>query len=174
MNDGTHLLPFVLGQVGLELEVRFELVGTKLALIGAVYHHDLLGLSVALLVLVGQRLYLDLRVTALRLVPTAERWISLSLAHTLLQLLWCLWEQTSGLLGELFILELPVSFSLFFSSCRIQVLKISQSYLLALTPLLFVCSDCGAAAIHPHPVRLVSAAPRPVLLRLLTRAPPSL
>lgn len=104
LNDSTHLLPFVLGQVGLELEVGLELVGTELALIGAVYHHDLLGLSVALLVLVGQGLHLDLRVTALRLVPVADRWISLSLAHTLLQLLWCLWDQTSGLLGDLFVL----------------------------------------------------------------------
>lgn len=90
----AHLLPFVLGQVGLELEVRLELVGTKLALVGAVHHHELLGLSVVLSVLVGQRLHLDWRMTALHIVPVVDRWISLSLARTVLQLLWCLCGQT--------------------------------------------------------------------------------
>lgn len=43
----AHLLPFVLRQVGLELEVGLELAGAELALVGAVDDHDLLGLALA-------------------------------------------------------------------------------------------------------------------------------
>lgn len=49
----------MLRQVGLELEVGLELAGAELALVGAVYHHHLFGLSVALLAGVG--LQLDVR-----------------------------------------------------------------------------------------------------------------
>lgn len=77
----------MLGQVGLELEVGFELAGAELALVGAVDHNDLFGLSLALLVLVGL-VHLDLRVPVLHLFPSPALWIHLGLSHTLLQLPW--------------------------------------------------------------------------------------
>lgn len=82
----THLLSFVLGQVGLELEVGLELAGTELALVGAVYHNYLFGLSLALLVLVGLRLHLYLRIPVLHGFPLAALRIRPSLSRTLLQL----------------------------------------------------------------------------------------
>lgn len=80
----THLLPFVLGQVGLELEVAPELAGAELTLVGAVYHNYLFGLSLALLIVVG--LHLHLRVPVLHGFPLAAIQLSLSLSCTLLQL----------------------------------------------------------------------------------------
>lgn len=75
----------MLGQVGLELEVGLELAGAELALVGAVYDDDLLGLSLALLVLAG--LHLRLRVPVLCAVPPpAALRISPSLRRALLQL----------------------------------------------------------------------------------------
>ena len=82
----TDLLPFVLGQMGLKLEVGLELAGAELALVGAVYHNYLFGVSLAVLVLVG--LHLDLRMPVLHSFPSAAIWIGLSLCHTLLQLYW--------------------------------------------------------------------------------------
>lgn len=94
----THLLPFVLGQVGLELEVGLELAGAELALVGAVYHDYLFGLSLALLVLVG--LHLHLRMPVLHGLPSAALRISLSLSRTLLQLPWSFCNQASDLLKK--------------------------------------------------------------------------
>lgn len=91
----------MLGHVRLELEVGLKLAGAELALVGAVYDHDLFGLSPALLVLGGLDLDLDLRVSVLSGVPPAVLWISLSLGHTLLQLPWSVWNQALGLLGGL-------------------------------------------------------------------------
>lgn len=82
----THLLPLVLGQVGLELEVGLEPAGAELALVGAVYHHDLFGLSRALLVL-----------PALHILHLAALWISPNLGHSLLQLPRCFCSQASSL-----------------------------------------------------------------------------
>lgn len=56
----AHLLAFVLGQVRLKLEVGFKFAGTELALVGAVNHNYLFGVSLALLTLDG--LHLDRRV----------------------------------------------------------------------------------------------------------------
>lgn len=80
----THLLPFVLGQVGLELEVCLELAGAELALVGAVNHNNLFGLSLALLALVG--VYLCLRMPVLHGFTLTALRISLNLHHTLLQI----------------------------------------------------------------------------------------
>lgn len=87
-----NLLSFVLGQVGLELEVGLELAGAELALVGAVNHNYLFGLSLALLVLVGRHLYL--RMSVLDGFPSAALWITLSLSRTLLQLPWRFCNQT--------------------------------------------------------------------------------
>lgn len=69
----AHLLSFVLGQVRLKLEVGFEFAGAELALVGAVYHDYLLGVSLALLVLDG--LCLDVRVLVTRGLPLAALWV---------------------------------------------------------------------------------------------------
>lgn len=61
----------MLGQVGLKLEVGFEFAGAELALVGAVYHHYLFGVGLALLVLDGFRL--DVRVLGLHGLPL---WVS--------------------------------------------------------------------------------------------------
>lgn len=63
----SHLLPFVLRQVGLQLEVGFELAGAELALVGAVDHHHLVAVSLALLLLDGLRW--DVGVLALHGLP---------------------------------------------------------------------------------------------------------
>lgn len=81
----TCLFSFVLGQVGFELEVGFELAGAELALVGAVDHNDLFGLSLALLVLV-RIVHLDLRVPVLRVVPSPDLVIHLGFGRTLLHL----------------------------------------------------------------------------------------
>lgn len=78
----------MLREVGLELEVRLELAGAELALVGAVYHNDLFGLSLALMALVG--LHLRLRTPVLHGVPLAALRISLSFCRTLLQIPWSL------------------------------------------------------------------------------------
>lgn len=56
MSASRHLLSFVLHQVRLELKVGFKLAGAELALVGAVYHHDLFGVGLARLALGGQSL----------------------------------------------------------------------------------------------------------------------
>lgn len=80
----AHLLSFVLGQVRLQLEVGFELAGAELALVGAVDHHHLFGVSLALLVLDGLRL--DARVLATRGLPLAALWVAS--CRTVLALPW--------------------------------------------------------------------------------------
>lgn len=94
----THLLPFVLGQVGLELEVGLELASAELALVGAVYHNYLFGLSLALLALVGLHLHLYLRMPVLQGFPSAGLRIRPSLSRTLLQLPWSFCNQALYLL----------------------------------------------------------------------------
>lgn len=82
-----NLLPFVLGQVGLELEVGLELAGAELALVGAVNHNNLFGLSLALLVLV-RFMHLDLRMPVLHVFSSPALRIDLGLSRTLFQLSW--------------------------------------------------------------------------------------
>ena len=91
----THLLPLVQGQVGLELEVGLELAGAELALVGAVNHHDLFGLSLALLDLVGLGLHLSLSVPVPCRLPPAALRIGPGLRHTLLQIHWSFCDQSS-------------------------------------------------------------------------------
>lgn len=78
----------MLGKVGLELEVRLELAGAELALVGAVYHDDLFGLSLALMAQGG--LHLRLRTPVLHGFPLAALWISPSFCRTLFQIPWSL------------------------------------------------------------------------------------
>lgn len=97
----AHLLPFVLRQVGLELEVGLELAGAELALVGAVDHDYLLGRSLALWVLAGLHLYLGMPV--LHGLPSAALWIGLSLRHTFLQLPWSFCNEVLDLLKNNFL-----------------------------------------------------------------------
>lgn len=63
----------MLGQVRLKLEVGSEFAGAELALVGAVYHDYLFGVSLALMVLGGLRL--DVRVLVARGLPLAALWV---------------------------------------------------------------------------------------------------
>ena len=82
----SHLLPFVLGQMGLELEVGLELAGAELALVGTVNHNYLFGLSLALLALVGLHLHVCLRMPVLQGFPLAALPSGPSLSRTLIQI----------------------------------------------------------------------------------------
>lgn len=80
----AHLLSFVQGKVRLKLEVGFEFAGTELALVGAVYHHYLFGVSLAMLILDG--LHLDMRMLVTYRLPLVALWIGP--CCTLLTLRW--------------------------------------------------------------------------------------
>lgn len=200
----THLLPFVLGQVGLELEVGLELAGTELALVGAVDHNYLFGLSLALLVLVGLHLYL--RMPVLHGFPSAALRINLSLSRTLLQLPWSFCNQALYLFWRL------DPMSIFFcptSRTEVQVSVNQQNtelhsklrnfcctslpaqcppyhlhsiyfgvwnrYYLSELPLLHLVFDCPAAVTPPPLVPLAAAAaPRPPPPHGMTLVPPLL
>lgn len=81
----------MLGQVRFQLEVGFEFAGTELALVGAVNHNDLFGVSLALLVL--GRLHLDVRVLIMNGLPLAALWICP--CHTVLTLPRDVWNAPS-------------------------------------------------------------------------------
>lgn len=80
----AHLLAFVLGQVRLKLEVGFKFAGTELALVGAVNHNDLFGVSLAWVTLDG--LHLDRRVLITHRLLLAALWIGP--CRTVLTLRW--------------------------------------------------------------------------------------
>lgn len=127
----AHLLPFVLRQVGLELEVGLELAGAELALVGAVDHDYLLGRSLALWVLAGLHLYLG--VPVLHGLPSAALWIGLSLRHTFLQLPWSFCNEVLDLLKKNFLVLRVARGSMMY--CILVYLTFSFSWYLINRPL---------------------------------------
>lgn len=129
----AHLLAFVLGQVRLKLEVGFKFAGTELALVGAVNHNYLFGVSLALLTLDG--LHLDRRVIITYWLSLSVLWISP--CCTVLTLCWNVYSALNS-----------VNNRITTSEC----LTLKRYYLCERSPLLFVF-ECSAAVSPPplHP-----------------------
>lgn len=129
----AHLLAFVLGQVRLQLEVGFKFAGTELALVGAVNHNYLFGVSLALLTLDG--LHLDRRVLITYRILLAA--LCISPCCTVLTLRWNICSAHNSVKNGI---TTPECLTL-----------TGYCYLRERAPLLFVF-ECSAAA-SPPPLR---------------------
>lgn len=129
----AYLLAFVLGQVRLKLEVGFKFAGTELALVGAVNHNYLFGVSLALVTLDG--LHLDRRgLITYQLLLAA---LSISSCCTVLTLRWNVYSALNSVKNRI----TPSECSTLTRYC----------YLCEQSPLLFVF-ECSAA-VSPPPLR---------------------